>query len=249
MGRQEEIKALVFAAGLGTRLRPLTDTMPKALVEVGARPLLYHVLTKLKDAGLSGAVVNVHHFAEQIIDYLATHDFGFPVQVSDERDLLRETGGGILHARKLLDDKPFLVHNVDILSNLDIPAFCAAARPDALATLLVSERRTQRYLLFDPEMRLKGWTNVATGEVRSPYPESELSDCRKLAFDGIHFLSPAIFDAFAHFGFEGRFPIMEFYPRACADYPIYGYVQPGLKMMDIGKAETLSEAEGFLASL
>jgi len=249
MGRQEEIKALVFAAGLGTRLRPLTDTMPKALVEVGGQPLLYHVLSKLRDAGIAGAVVNVHHFAEQILDYLATHDFGFPVQVSDERDLLRETGGGILHARKLLGDKPFLVHNVDILSNLDIPAFCAAARPGDLATVLVSERETRRYMLFDDRMRMMGWTNVATGEVRSPYPDLDVNACRKLAFDGVHFLSPGIFDAFARYGFEGRFPIMDFYIRACGDYPIRACLQPGLRMMDIGKTDSLAAAEGFLASL
>ena len=249
MGRQEEIKALVFAAGLGTRLRPLTDTMPKALVQVGGQPLLYHVLTKLRDAGISGAVVNVHHFAEQIIDYLSAHDFGMPVQISDERDLLRETGGALLHARPLLGNKPFLVHNVDILSNLDIPAFCAAARPGALATLLVSERETQRYLLFDDDMRMKGWINVATGEVRSPYPALDVAACRRLAFDGIHFLSPEVFDAFARYGFEGRFPIMDFYIRACADYPVCACVQPGLTMMDIGKVGSLAAAEEFIRNL
>ena len=249
MGRPEEINALVFAAGLGTRLRPRTDTMPKALVEVGGRPLLAHVLDKLAAAGIAGAVVNVHHFAGQIIDYLATHAFGLPVQVSDERDLLRETGGGILHARKLLGDGPFLVHNVDILSNLDIAAFCAAARPDALATLLVSERETQRYLLFDKDMRLRGWTNVTTGEVRSPDPALDPAACRKLAFDGVHFLSPAVFDAFGRYGFAGRFPIMDFYLRACAEQPIYGFVQPDLRMMDLGKTDALPAAERFLATL
>lgn len=249
MGRQEEINALVFAAGLGTRLRPLTDTMPKALVEVGGRPLLAHILTRLSAAGIRAAVVNVHHFADQVIDYLTTHDFGLKVQVSDERDLLRETGGGIRHARGLLGDRPFLVHNVDILSNLDIPAFCAAARPGALATLLVSRRETQRYLLFDEDMRMVGWTNIATGEVRSPYPDLDAAACRRLAFDGVHFLSPEIFEAFGRYGFGECFPIMDFYIRACADYPIHAVWQPGLKMMDIGKTDALAAAEGFLATL
>lgn len=249
MGRPEKIRAMVFAAGLGTRLKPLTDSMPKALVSVGGEPLLAHVLRRLKEAGITDAVVNVHHFADQIIDWLSTHDTGMNIRISEEREAPLETGGGILHARKLLGRKPFLVHNVDILSDLDIPAFIAAARPGALATLLVSERKTQRYLLFDEGMRLKGWTNVATGEVRSPDAKLNPAECRKLAFDGVHFLSPEIFAAFGRYGFGGRFSIIDFYVRACADEPIYGFVQPGLRMMDIGKLETLAAAEDFLREL
>lgn len=244
------MKAMVFAAGLGTRLKPLTDTVPKALVPVGGQPLLFHVLRKLKEAGVTDVVVNVHHFAQQIIDYLIENDgFGLNVSISHESDLLRETGGGIQHAEPFLNDGPFLVHNVDILSNLDIPAFCASARPEALATLLVSDRVTQRYLLFDADMRLAGWTNVATGEVRTPYPSLDVEACRKLAFDGVHFISPGIFDAFRQYGFEGRFSIIDFYVKACAGHPIYGYVQPGLRMMDIGKTETLAAADAFLEEL
>ena len=166
------MKAMIFAAGLGTRLRPLTDTMPKALVPVCGNPLLYHVITKLKAAGYTELVINVHHFAGQIREYLATHDFGLSISVSDESDLLLETGGGIAHAKDLLlpTDEPFLIHNVDILSNLDIPWLRSQTRPEALSTLLVSERETSRYLLFDDAMRLVGWTNVTTGEVKSPYP-------------------------------------------------------------------------------
>ena len=193
------MKAMVFAAGLGTRLKPITDTLPKALVRVCGEPLLAHVLRKLQASGYTEAVVNVHHFPELIREYLGSHDFGLTIKISDESQALLETGGGIAHARPLLDplDEPFLVHNVDIVSNVDLSWFRSQARPEALATLLVSDRPTQRYLLFRPEDgRLVGWTNLATGEVRSPLKDLEPSACLRYAFSGIHLLSPAIFDAF-----------------------------------------------------
>jgi NDP-sugar pyrophosphorylase family protein len=242
------MKAMIFAAGLGTRLRPLTDTMPKALVPVCGNPLLYHVITKLKAAGYTELVVNVHHFAGQIREYLATHDFGLPIAISDESEELLETGGGIAHAAPLLlpCEEPILIHNVDILSNLDIPWFQSQTRPEAVSTLLVSERETSRYLLFDGEMRLVGWTNVATGEVRSPFPDLNPEHYRKLAFSGIHNVSPAIFDAFTQAGFTGRFPIMDFYIQECANNPIYGVAAPNLRLLDVGKVDSLAQAEEFL---
>ena len=236
------MKAMIFAAGLGTRLKPLTDTMPKALVPVCGQPLLYHVLTKLVSSGYDDIIVNVHHFPDQIIDYLCINDFGAHITISDERDFLRETGGGIKHVRPLLTE-PFLVHNVDIISNLDLKWLREQHREDAVATVVVSERETQRYLLFDEEGRLKGWTNVKTGEVRSPYPDIDPDRLRKLAFAGIHMISPAIFEAFDKLGFGDRFSIMDFYIQACAEYPIYAAVPPDFRMVDVGKKETLSEAE------
>lgn len=242
------MKALIFAAGLGTRLRPLTDTMPKALVPVAGKPLLGHVIEKLRDAGYDELVVNVHHFPDQIVDYLAGRDFGVRVAVSDERDHLLETGGGILHAKSLLlpADDPFLVHNVDILSNLDLAWFRSKTPPGALSTLLVSQRQTRRYLLFDKEMRLVGWTDTSSGEVRSPYPDLDISTCRRLAFSGIHNISPAIFDAFDALQVPARFPIMDFYLMACARYPIYGVEAPDLRILDVGKVDSLAMAEIFL---
>ena len=250
------MKAMIFAAGLGTRLKPITDTMPKALVPVCGQPLLYHVISKLVAAGYDDLVVNVHHFPDQIIHYLHSHDFGARIAVSDERDFLRETGGGIRYAKHLLTDfstppaallemtkEPFLVHNVDIVSNLDLNWLREQHREGALATLVVSERKTQRYFLFDEDNRLKGWTNIATGEVRSPYPDIDPDRCRKLAFAGIHLISPAIFDAFDRLGFGDRFSIVDFYLKACADYPIYAAVPPDFQLVDVGKKETLSEAE------
>lgn len=240
------MKAMVFAAGLGTRLRPITDSLPKALVPVCGEPLLYHTLHKLKAAGYTDVVVNIHHFPEMIREYLDSNEFGIRIGISDESEKLLETGGGIQHARKLLEplDEPFLVHNVDIVSNLDIAWFRSQMKPGALATLLVSERKTQRYLLFRPEdMRLVGWTNIATGEVRSPYPDLDASACLRFAFAGIHNISPAIFQAFETLDMPERFPIMDFYLTACARYPIYGVVAPDLELVDVGKIDTLPEAE------
>ena len=249
------MKAMIFAAGLGTRLKPITDTMPKALVPVCGQPLLYHVINKLVAAGYDDLVVNVHHFPDQIIHYLHSHDFGARIAVSDERDFLRETGGGIRYAKHLLTEdeipgqagndgiEPFLVHNVDIVSNLDLNSLREQHREEALATLVASERKTQRYFLFDEDNRLKGWTNIATGEVRSPFPDINPDRCRNLAFAGIHLMSPAIFDAFDRYGFGDRFSIVDFYLRACADYPIYAAVPPDFQLVDVGKKETLSEAE------
>ena len=172
---------MIFAAGLGTRLKPLTDTMPKALVPVGGKPLLEILIRKLVASGFTEIVINVHHFADQIIRFVEEHDaFGADVRFSDESGKLLETGGGIKKAIPLLlesgvAERPFLVHNVDILSNVDLRDFYRHG-VGAAALLLVSERQTQRYLLFDEEKRLVGWTNVKTGEVKSPY--KGLKRCR-----------------------------------------------------------------------
>ena len=246
------MKAMIFAAGLGTRLRPLTDTIPKALVPICGKPLLAHVLEKLASSGYDEIVVNVHHFAWQIRDYLSAHDFGVKISISDETSLLLETGGAIAHARPLLeasDLEPFLVHNVDIFSDLDLEWFRSEWRPDAFATLLVSERQTKRYFLFDEENRLVGWTNLETGEVRTPYQGLDAKKCRRLAFAGIHNISPEIFSLFEPYGLGGRFPIVDFYLRACREHPIYGVVPGQLKMIDVGKLDSLHEAEALCSTL
>ena len=241
---------MVFAAGLGTRLRPLTDSMPKALVPVCGQPLLWHVLHKLREAGYDELIVNVHHFAEQIKDYLAGQDFGVRIHISDESDLLRETGGGIRHAQWFLDgSESFLVHNVDIISDLDLAWFRGQMRPGALATLLVSERQTQRYLLFNDDMRLVGWTNIATGEVRSPYKDLKPEECRRYAFAGIHCISPAIFKLFEERHCQERFPIIDFYLDVCAEHPIYGAAPEKLRMIDVGKLDSLEAATSIAQSL
>lgn len=233
------MKALIFAAGLGTRLKPLTDTMPKALVPVGGKPLLEHVAGKLIAAGYDELVINIHHFADQIRDYVAARDnWGVKVEFSDETDLLRETGGGIRHAAPLLEgSEPFLVHNVDILSNLDLAWFRSQHRQEDLATILVSARETQRYFLFDDEMQLVGWTNIATGEVRSPYAGIDPDQCTRLAFSGIHCISPAIFPLMRDW--PEKFGIVDFYLSICRTHTVRAAVMPGLELHDVGKLSQL----------
>ena len=251
---------MIFAAGLGTRLKPLTDTMPKALVRVGGEPLIKRVILNLAAAGVDRIVVNVHHFAEQIIDYLKDNDnFGLDIRISDETAGLLETGGGIKKAAPLFDSTaPILIHNVDILSNVDLREFYQIAsqsekgkvkseESECDAVLLVSWRKTKRYLLFNDDMKLVGWTNIETGEVRSPYPELNPKECRMYAFAGIHALSPRLLKMMDQF--PDRFGIIDFYLKACATHNIKGYVKDDLKLMDIGKLDTLAQAEEFLEEL
>lgn len=239
---------MIFAAGLGTRLKPLTDTMPKAMVPVGGRPLIDITLSRLVASGATEVVVNVHHFGQQIIDYVQTHDWSVPVHISDERSELLDTGGGLFHARSLFtqDDTPILIHNVDILSNADLSRFYNE-HVECEASLMVSERKTQRYLLFDDEMRLRGWTNVATGEVKSPYPDLRPEKLHHYAFSGIHCFSPRLFDLMKDFG--TKFPIMDFYLNVCAKANIRGYIQPDLRLLDVGKTASLAEAEEWINCL
>lgn len=227
-------QAMIFAAGLGTRLKPLTDTMPKALVPVGGQPLLWHVVMKLKAAGYERIVVNVHHFAQQIVDYLmANQNFGLDIRISDETEHLLETGGGIKKALPLFDPtEPILIHNVDILSNLDLRAL-----PADTPLLVVSERTTKRYLQFDDDMRLVGWKNIDTGEVKG-------REGRSLAFSGIHIFHPSLAPLLD--GWPERFPIMDFYLKACADHLIQGYEARNLRLLDVGKLDSLDKAEAFL---
>ena len=238
---------MIFAAGLGTRLKPLTDTMPKALVRVGGQPLIWHVIMKLKAAGYERIVVNVHHFAQQIIDYLQANDnFGLDIRISDETSGLLETGGGIKKALPLFDSsEPILIHNVDILSNLDFNSLSMVAPPDAL--LVVSQRNTKRYLLFDDEMILDGWTNIETGEVRSPYPALDPTDLKRLAFSGIHMIWPRLFPFFQDM--PERFGIIDFYLKYCHQCAFLGYEKKDLRLMDVGKLDTLDQAESFASSL
>lgn len=218
------MRAMIFAAGLGTRLKPLTDTLPKALVPLAGKTLLQWQIERLKAAGITDIVVNVHHFPDMIINYLRENDnFGCRIAVSDERDMLLETGGGLRKAKELLTSSPnsliasspILICNVDILSNIDLPTLLQAYNPEEMGVVVVSPRDTQRYLLFDETNRLCGWTNIATGEVRPaslvsslnilpPTGEADLqakptyqlqrSDLSPLAFSGMQVLNPRIFD-------------------------------------------------------
>lgn len=245
---------MIFAAGLGTRLRPLTDSMPKALVCVGGKPLLWHVMSKLSAAGYERVVVNVHHFPDQIISYLQLNDFGLDVRISDEREQLLETGGGIKHARHLFDDEsPILIHNVDILSDVDLGWFGRQHEADEDAVLLVSRRQTKRYLLFDNAMRLMGWRNVETGEVKSPYEYVRLTGLsqhgepfNEFAFSGIHSFSPRLFPLMDRF--PDRFSMIDFYLSVCHRSRVYGCQKNDLRLLDVGKLDALDKADDFMAA-
>lgn len=238
------MKALIFAAGLGTRLRPLTDKMPKALVPVAGAPMLERVICKLREAGLGPFVVNVHHFAEQIEEYLAGNgNFGAQLAISRETAEPLETGGGIKHAAPLLasEEGRFLVHNVDILSDLDLSWFLEQDEPENLATLLLTDAPAYRYLLFDEQMRLAGWTNVLTGEIKSPYlPDFDPSLYRHYSFCGIHIVSDAVFEKMA--AWPDKFSIIDFYLSECAAGKIRGVVAKDLSLIDIGSPAKLEEA-------
>lgn len=243
-------KAMIFAAGMGTRLLPLTQDKPKALVCMHGKPLLRHVVERLVGEGFLHITVNVHHFASQIIDYLHSAEFtryaeavGLTVQISDESDGLLDTGGGLKRAAPLLfahDDAPVLLHNVDILSNAHL-AHLYSQIGDADALLLVSQRDTGRYLLFDESMRMRGWENIRTGEVRSPHSKEELTNCRRLAFSGIHVVNRSLVDAMQDW--LDKFGIMDFYVKSCATLTIRGVEASGLKLLDVGKIDVLRRME------
>lgn len=232
------MQAMIFAAGFGTRLKPLTDTLPKALVTAQGVPLLHRVIRKLQAEGFYDIVVNVHHFAGKIKSYLEENqNFGLNIRISDETEQLLDTGGAIRRAQKLFNgDEPVLIHNVDILSNARLSDFYAASM-NCDALLLVSQRQTKRYLLFDENSRLVGWTNIETGEVRSPYADIQVDKCRRLAFAGIHCISPRLIKTME--SWPDKFGIIDFYLSSCRDFNIRGYQQADLNLIDIGKIDLL----------
>ena len=244
----------ILAAGLGTRLKPLTDTMPKALVPVSGHPLLQILVEKIKrECRDPEIVINIHHFAEQITDFVASHQgFGLPVTFSDEREQLLETGGGLKQAAPLFrNHEPILIHNVDILSNVDLGAFyqqhAHSSLSDVAATLIVSQRTTKRYLLFDDDNRLVGWTNIETGEVRSPYPDLDVAKCHRYAFSGIHIVSQSLLPLMDTW--PDRFPIIDFYLSVCHRVIIRADVRPDLQLLDVGKLDSLTQAEAMVQQL
>ena len=246
---------MILAAGLGTRLKPLTDTMPKALVPVGGKPLLDLNIRKLQEQGYDRCVVNIHHFAQQIVDHVAQQDYAPLVRFSDETDGLLETGGGLKKAVPLFaDDTPVLIHNVDILDNVDYGWLARQHQADEDAVLLVSPRKTKRYLLFDNAMRLMGWKNIETGEIKSPYEyirRTGLSQhgepLNMFAFSGIHSFSPRLFPLMDRF--PDRFGIIDFYLSVCHRSHIVGLLKDDLRILDVGKLDSLHDAEQFQTSL
>lgn len=235
-----KVAAMIFAAGLGTRLYPLTKDKPKALVEINGQPLLQTVLEKIIAAGITDIVVNVHHFSQLVKDYLASHSFEANIRISDETDFLLDTGGGLKFAEQLLNPADhILLHNVDILSDIDLNRLIINhIENEALATLAVKERSTSRYLIFDKKsMQLCGWENVKTGETL----ESRCTDNPvKLAFSGIHVVSKAIFPMIPA---GKKISMTPLYVEMAKTQNIRGYLHQQDQWMDVGKYEDVIKLE------
>lgn len=234
------MKALIFAAGLGTRLHPVTEKIPKALVKVGGIPVIERVIKNLKDTGVNEIIINLHHFPEKIIAFISSRDyFNISIRFSDETGQLLETGGGLKKTAWFFDDgKPFFVHNTDVLTNLDLNKmleFHNQTKP--LATLFVKKRKTSRYLLFDNSMQLCGWKNTKTNE---QIISREAKNPESWAFNGIHIIDPGIFE---HLKSDGKFSIIPEYLELAKKYAVIGYPDNDSTFIDVGKPESLSEAE------
>lgn len=246
------MQAMIFAAGLGTRLRPLTDNRPKALVEVAGRTLLEHTIMKLRDAGFDRIVVNIHHFGNQIIEFLSQHEnFGFDIRLSDERDKLLNTGGGLKHAIPLFrQDEPVLIHNVDIVSDIDVAALYKEASLQTTTTgacLVCNSQPTKRYLLFNDQTELRGWYNVRPeGDVGVTKGEERIEDLRRFHFTGIHVVQPSLLNDLANYlpaDGDEAFSIITFYLDECTRHRLVAYELPeGCQWEDCGRVESLPRA-------
>lgn len=240
------MKAIVFAAGLGTRLRPMTNTVPKALVEVKGQTMLKHVIDHLKHHNVTEIVINVHHLADKIESYLkANSGFGMNIHISDERQLLLDTGGAILKARKWLDGtEPFLIYNADVLTDVDLTAMADHhIKTDADATLLVNERATTRYIMMNSDELMQGWINIQSGDIKPA--GLSIPGLHPMAFSGLHIMSPRMLDSLAEYGASDPvFSIMSFYIDTCSRHRYMGFKSPTpYQWYDIGKITTLQAAE------
>lgn len=246
------MQGMIFAAGIGSRLKPFTDRHPKALVEVGGQPMLGRVIRNMENAGIRHIVINVHHFAPQIIDYISSNHWNADIRISDETELLADTGGGIGKAVPLLlPDEPVLLHNADIYTDLNLRKFISAySSADSDALLAVSARNSSRMLFFDNSMMLKGWQNLKTGETR-PEGFTPATDRIPLAFSGIHIISPKIVRMLEAMAKQTPvFSITPFYVENANLLNIRGLKIPeDTAWFDVGKPETLAAARRFAKSL
>jgi NDP-sugar pyrophosphorylase family protein len=240
------VKALLFAAGLGTRLKDYTQNKPKALVSLAGKPLIQHAIEHLKSFGITDITINVFHFAEQVIEFIDEHNsFGINIHISDERDQLLDTGGGLKKAGVFLKgNEPIVIYNVDVISNLDLNAVLKYHREQkALATLVVRRRKTSRYLMFDRNLQLAGWKNFSNGDTIISRAK-EFQEAEPFAFSGIHIVQPEILDLITE---EGKFPIMDLYLRLAKKHLIKAYIDQSDLWMDLGKPEQLLAAEELLS--
>ncbi len=235
------MKAFILAAGLGQRLRPFTDELPKALIEVEGTPMIKLLIEKLKNSGISEIVVNVHYKAGRLIEYLNVNDFGIPVSISDETQKLLDTGGAVRKASSFFNDD-FLVHNTDVLSDINIKELVRQHKENnALATLAVRKRKSGRYLLFDENMTMAGWENLKSGERIIPFTQDQI--LKNLAFSGIHIINPRIFHYMPE---KDVFSIIEVYLNICSREKIFGYLHDEDFWLDMGRLEDLEKARDYI---
>lgn len=234
------MRAMIFAAGRGTRLGTITQDIPKALVEVNGKPILEHTILNLQRQGFNEIILNVHHFSSQIIDFIRSkNNFGIRIEISDETENLLDTGGGLKKASWFFEgNQPFLVHNVDVLTDLDLNGFYKAhLESGALATLAVRKRKTVRYLLSDENGVLCGWKNLKTGEEKIVKDYS--GDLQEVAFSGIHVISPELLKKLPD---RKVFSMIEVYLSLAGEYKIMVFNHGNTRWLDIGKPETLGQA-------
>jgi NDP-sugar pyrophosphorylase family protein len=234
------MKAMILAAGLGTRLKPFTDEHPKALAMVNGKTLLQRSIEYLKDFGITEVIINVHHFADKIMAAIKNNDgFGSNISVSDETGEVLETGGGMKKASWFFKgSKPFILMNVDVLTDLDLDAMIKQhLTQKPLATLAVTTRKTSRYFLFDELDNLCGWKNEKTGEQKM---SKDISGYKQKAFSGIHVISPEIFSLIKQ---DGKFSIIDIYLELSKAHTISAFDHSTSKFIDVGKPENLLRAE------
>lgn len=238
------MKAMILAAGVGNRLKPFTDNMPKALVPIGGQPMLGRLIHRLAKQGVDSIIVNVHHFSAQIIEYLHTSEFkNSKISISDESGKLLDTGGGLFKAAGFFaDGAPFLLYNVDVLSDIDVNEMFEHHRAEGnLVTLAVSRRDSARQLLLDGQNYLKGWQDAKTGQVIRV--TGAVGKLTPLAFSGIHIIDPAIFTFTRK---TKPFPIIELYLRLAENYRIGVYIHEPYNWVDMGSPEGLQKAKQLL---
>ena len=236
------MKAMIFAAGLGTRLRPYTNNKPKALVEINGIPLLEYAINKVAKHGFKEIVINIHHFGDLILDFIRQRPFeGIQIHISDERALLLNTGGGLKKAAALLGSEPFLVYNTDVLTDLNLSdLYQYHLTRQSLATLAVRQRKSSRFLLFNDNQTLIGWKNNKTGEIKM---SRESTAPIELAFSGIHVIDPKLF----HFTPDTEvFSIIDVYLEAAKKNDILGFDHSSSKWMDVGRVKDLELAQSII---
>jgi len=238
------MKAMIFAAGLGKRLERLTENIPKALVEINGKTSLHIAVEKCSYYGFSDIIINVHYFADMVEAEVARlNNLGYRISVSDERDMLLENGGGLYKARNFFDHNPFLLYNVDIISDLDLSAlFRLHTEKKGLATLAVRNRPGKRLLLIDNQGQLRGWRNISTGKQILSGATSE--GLTEIAFSSLHIVEPEIFNYMT----EGIYTMVELYLRLAADHNIFTLKHDEGYWVDVGTPESLEHVRKLLGT-